>query len=57
MDTQLKILIPDDVDFADLKLTRDPVTHDVEFDWRPIERICDANNVDPSLFKKGIRIL
>ena len=45
------IQIPHDVDFADLKLARDPATGNVEFDWAPIERICKASGLDVSLLR------
>jgi len=48
-----RLAIPDDVEFADLKLTRDPKTGEVEFDWTPIERICEASGIDIALFREG----
>lgn len=47
-----KISIPDGIDFADLKLTRDADGH-VSFDWTPITRICEASGVAPELFRDG----
>ena len=44
------IVIPDDVQFGDLNLTRDPVTSMVAFDMEPLERICEANDLDISMF-------
>lgn len=44
------IKIPDDVQFADLKLARDSDGR-VSFDWSPIERICEASGVDPAIFR------
>jgi hypothetical protein len=49
----MKMAIPDDLTFSDLKLSRDPKTGEVEFDWGPIERICAASGVDVELFKSG----
>ena len=46
----LKISIPDDVQFADLKLARDPDGH-VSFDWSPIERICAESGIDVDMFR------
>ncbi|MBW8832741.1 MAG: hypothetical protein JF606_25755 [Burkholderiales bacterium] len=46
------LTIPDDVDFSQLKLARDP-DGAVSFDWTPIERICRANGVDPALFRNA----
>lgn len=43
------ITIPDDLDFAHLKMARD-ADGAVSFDWTPIERICSASGIDPSLF-------
>lgn len=48
---KLTIVIPDDLDFADLKLARDPLTGDVSFDWGPIERICIESGIDVSVFR------
>jgi hypothetical protein len=45
------IVIPADVAFADLKMTRDPKTGDVAFDWAPLERICTASGVDIGLLR------
>lgn len=47
----MHITIPDGVSFEQLKLSRDPVTLSVEFDWAPIEAICAASGVDPAVFK------
>lgn len=47
----LRITIPDGLRFEQLKLTRDPVTLDVSFDWVPIEAICQASGIDPALFR------
>lgn len=45
-----KIAIPDDLDFSDLNLQRDP-DGGVSFDWSVIERICDASGVPVALFR------
>ena len=45
------IQIPDELDFAALKLTRDPVTLDISFDWAPIEAICKLSSIDIALFR------
>lgn len=53
MERQLtRIAIPDDVQFSDLKLQRDP-DGAVSFDWTPIERICAASNLDPAILRDG----
>lgn len=49
--TWAAISIPEGLDFAALKLARDPVTHAVSFDWAPIERICAASGIDVALFR------
>lgn len=45
-------IIPDDVQFADLKLTRTS-SGSVSFDWSPIERICAASGIDPATLRDG----
>lgn len=47
-----RIAIPDDVQFADLKLQRDP-DGAVSFDWTPIDRICAASNLPIELLRDG----
>lgn len=49
----LKISIPDDVDFAELRLTRDTATGAVEFNWAPIEAICMASGIAPAVFTES----
>lgn len=46
----LQIIIPDDIDFADLQYARDP-DGSVSFDWAPIERICAASGIDIAVFR------
>ncbi len=48
----IPILIPPTIVFADLKLSRDAVTGDVAFDWRPIDLICEASGIDPASFRQ-----
>lgn len=50
---KLAINIPDGLDFAALKIARDPLSGDVEFDWAPIELICEASGLDVELFRRG----
>lgn len=45
--------IPDDVDFAQLRLTRDTQTGDISFNWAPILRICEASGIDPAHMQEG----
>jgi len=49
--TELKLIIPAKVDFADLKLSRDPITGAVSFDWLPIELICQESGIDSDIFR------
>ena len=50
-ESPIDIQIPDGLDFADLKLARDPRTGDISFDWAPIEAICEASGIDLALFE------
>ena len=45
------ICIPDDLKFSSLRLSRDPGTGAIGFDWAPIERICEASNIDIAVFR------
>lgn len=45
-----KIIIPDDLTFADLHLAREP-DGDVSFDWEVIERICAASHLPIESFR------
>lgn len=46
-----RIIIPADINFSDLCMSRDPRTGDLEFSWTPIERICSASGIDVRLFR------
>ena len=48
----IQIAIPDDVEFADLRLQRDP-DGAVSFDWTPIERICAASGLSVDVLRDG----
>ena len=50
--TQITAVVPDDVRFTDLKLTRNADGH-VSFDWSPIERICAASGIDVAVLRDG----
>jgi hypothetical protein len=52
MSSTIKLNIPDDVNFAQLKLARN-ADGAVSFDWTPIERICTASGIDPAMFREG----
>lgn len=52
MTTKLRIVIPDGLDFAALKLSRDS-DGAVSFDWSPIERICAASGIAIDAFRDG----
>lgn len=45
-----KVAIPDDLDFSDLRLARDP-DGSVSFDWAVIERICEASGLPVEMFR------
>ena len=47
-----QITIPDGVEFADLRLQRDP-DGAVSFDWTPIERICAASGLAVTVLREG----
>lgn len=47
-----KIVIPENIDFTDLKLRRD-ADGAVAFDWSPLEEICAASNLDPDLLRNA----
>jgi hypothetical protein len=47
----LAFKIPEGLRFADLKLARDSDTLDISFDWQPVEHICEASGIDPSLLR------
>lgn len=44
------VIIPDGLEFAALKLSRDPTTGAVDFDTAPIVAICAASGLDARLF-------
>ncbi|MDH4451370.1 MAG: hypothetical protein QE265_12400 [Rhodoferax sp.] len=48
----MKVVIPMGLEFSALKLRRDPVTLDVEFDWAPIELICEESDIDIDVFRE-----
>jgi hypothetical protein len=52
MSSTIKLNIPDDVNFAQLKLARN-ADGAVSFDWTPIERICTASGIDLAMFREG----
>lgn len=47
-----RVAIPDDLEFADLRLARD-ADGAVSFDWAVIERICLASNMPVELLREG----
>ena len=47
-----RVAIPDGVDFADLRLARDP-DGSVSFDWGIIERICAASGLPVEMLREG----
>ena len=48
----LKLTIPDGLDFAALRLCRDPDGM-ISFDWDPIEAICSASGLGVDLFRRS----
>jgi len=46
----LRIVVPEDLEFGDLQLSRDPTTREVSFAWSAIERLCAASGLETSLF-------
>lgn len=50
MKKALTIQIPEDLDFSELRLARDPDGM-VSFDWSPIARICEASGIDVAVFR------
>ena len=56
MDTQntkLEVVIPNDVAFSDLNLQHDPRSGGVVFEYRPIERICEASGIELELLSES----
>ena len=51
MHKSIRITIPEGVMFDALHLHRDPITGSIAFDWAPLERICEASAIDPSLLR------
>lgn len=47
------IVIPDDVQFSSLRLSRDTQSGDIELDWDPIARICAASGLDVAVFREA----
>lgn len=45
-----RVAIPDDIEFSDLKLARDP-DGAVSFDWSVIERICHASGLPVEMMR------
>lgn len=48
---EMKICIPENIRFSDLRLARD-ADGMVSFDWTPIDAICKASGIDPSFFRE-----
>lgn len=46
----ITICIPDNIEFSDLKLNRDMDGH-TSFNWQPIDAICTASGVNPTVFR------
>jgi hypothetical protein len=50
---RVQVEIPDNVQFADLRLARDPVTRAISFAWDPIAAVCEASGLGAPLFQSG----
>jgi len=48
----IKIAIPENLDFSDLKLGRES-DGSVSFDWSVIEKICEESNIPIAYFREG----
>ena len=48
----MKIEIPDTIRFEDLHLQRTP-DGDIEFDWAPVEALCQHNRIDIAVFREA----
>lgn len=49
MSREILITIPDDFDFATLKLRRDSVSGEIEIEWKPLEEILRLSGQDPGI--------
>ena len=49
----LKIRLPEEIDFASLQLSRDPLTRQISFEWEPIEALCESSGIDADIFLHG----
>jgi hypothetical protein len=47
----MKIIIPENISFADLKLARNSST--VTFDMEIVQAVCDASNIDIAIFTQS----
>lgn len=47
------LVIPDEVTFDQLQLSRSHATGDLEFSWEPIESICEASGLPLSTFTES----
>jgi hypothetical protein len=54
---QLRVTIPDGIDFADLHLSRNAEDGQVRFEMAPIEAICEASALDLDELMQGSRPL
>ena len=50
---EIKIHLPEDVEFASLRLSRDPITRQISFEWEPIEALCERSGIDAEVFLHG----
>lgn len=48
----IKVVIPEDLNFSDLHLARDP-DGSVSFDWAVVERLCETSGLSVEPFRDG----
>jgi hypothetical protein len=49
----IKLLLPKNIDFSSLRLSRDPITREIFYEWEPIEALCEISGIDPEIFRSG----
>jgi hypothetical protein len=50
---EIMITLPKDADFSSLRLSRDPLTREISYEWEPIAALCEASGIDPEIFQHG----
>ncbi len=49
----LKIMVPPEINFAELDLRRHPDNGDVSFRWEAVEQLCAYNQIDHAFLKRS----